>query len=66
MPLDTKVGLCPCDIVLDGDPARPREEVQQRRHFSAHVYCDQMAGCIRIPLGREVGLGPGDIVLYGD
>jgi len=25
MPLDTKVGLGPCHIVLDGDPARPHE-----------------------------------------
>ena len=31
-----------------------------------HVYCDQTAGCIRIPLGTEVGLGTGDIVLDGD
>ena len=34
--------------------------------FSAHVYCGQTAGWIRIPLGTEVGLGPGDIVLGGD
>jgi len=33
--------------------------------FSAHVYCGQTAGCISIPLGTEVGLGPGDIVLDG-
>jgi len=30
------------------------------------VYCGQTAGWIRIPLGTEVGLGPGDIVLDGD
>jgi len=35
-------------------------------YFSAHVYCCQTALCIRIPLGTEVGLGPGDIVLDGD
>jgi len=35
-------------------------------HFSANVYCGQTAGCIRMPLGKEVGLGPGDIVLDGD
>jgi len=34
--------------------------------FSAHVYCSQTAEWIRIPLGTEVGLGPGDIVLNGD
>jgi len=30
------------------------------------VYCGQTAGWIRIPLGTEVGLGPGDIVLDDD
>ena len=34
--------------------------------FSAHVYCGQTAVCIRIPLGTEVGLSLGDIVLDGD
>ena len=34
--------------------------------FSADVYCGQMAVCIRIPLGTEVGLRLGDIVLDGD
>jgi len=32
----------------------------------AHVYCDQMAGWIKMTLGMEVGLGPGHIVLDGD
>jgi len=30
---------------------------------SAHVCCGQTAGWIKMPLGREVGIGPGDIVL---
>ena len=30
------------------------------------VYCRQTAGWIKMPLGMEVGLGPGDIVLDGD
>jgi len=30
------------------------------------VYCRQMVGWIRMPLGMEVGLGPSDIVLDGD
>ena len=34
--------------------------------FLAHVYCGQTAVRIRIPLGTEVGLSLGDIVLYGD
>jgi len=27
------------------------------------VYCGQVVGWIRMPLGMEVGIGPGDIVL---
>jgi len=34
--------------------------------FSVHVYCGQMSGWIKMPLGREVGLSPGYIVLDGD
>jgi len=34
--------------------------------FSAHVRCGQTAGWIKVPLGTEVSLGPGDIVLDGD
>ena len=32
----------------------------------AHVYCGQTVGWIKMKLGMEVGLGPGDIVLDGD
>ena len=38
----------------------------QSPQFSAHYYCVQMAGCIKMPLGMEVGLSPGDFVLDGD
>jgi len=31
--------------------------------FSAHVCCGQMTEWIKMPLGREVDLGPGNIVL---
>jgi len=31
--------------------------------FSAHICCGQMAGWIKMPLGRELGLGPSNIVL---
>jgi len=34
--------------------------------FSAHVYCGQTAGWIKVALGMEVGLGPGHIVLDGN
>jgi len=33
---------------------------------AAHVYCGQTARWLRIALGTEVGLGPGDTVLHGD
>ena len=32
----------------------------------AYFCCGQMAGCIKIPLGMDVGLSPGDFVLDGD
>jgi len=32
----------------------------------AHISCGQMAGWIKLPLGMEVGLGPGVFVLCGD
>jgi len=38
----------------------------QNPQFLAHFYCGKMAECIKMPLGMEVGLGPGHIVLDGD
>jgi len=35
-------------------------------NFSAHVYYGKTSGCVRIPLGTKIGLGPGDIMLDGD
>jgi len=34
--------------------------------FSAHVYCGQTTGLMKTPLGTEVDLGPGQIVLDED
>jgi len=34
--------------------------------FSANVRCGQTAGRTKMPLGMEVGLGPGDFVFDGD
>ena len=34
--------------------------------FSAHVYCGQTAGWMKVALGMQVGLGPGHTVLDGD
>jgi len=55
----------PWPFVLDGDPAPPALK-GHRLQFSAHICCGQVAGWIKIPLGREVGLGSSDIVLDGD
>jgi len=53
--------------VLDGDPApSPKRGVAPQKKFSAHVYCGHRAGCIKMALGMEVGLSPGDFVLDGD
>jgi len=49
--------------VLDGDTAPPKEA---QPTLLARVYCGQTAGWIKMPLGMEVGLGPGHIVLDGD
>jgi len=38
----------------------------QSAQFSAHFYCGQTAGCIKMPLGMEVSLSPGDFVSDGD
>ena len=34
--------------------------------FSAHICCGQMAAWIKMSLGMELGLDPGDFVLDGD
>jgi len=44
----------------------PSPKKGQSHQFSAHFYCGQTAGCIKMPLGTKVGLSPGDFVLDGD
>jgi len=39
---------------------------QPPTQFSAHMCCGQMAAWIKMPLGMELGLSPGDFVLHGD
>ena len=48
-----------------GDPA-PLPQRGTAPQFSAHICCGQMAGWIKMPLGMEVGVGPGDFVLDRD
>ena len=52
------------DIVLDRDPGPPPLKVHSPQ-FSANVRCGQTAGWIKMPLGTEVNLDSGDIVLDG-
>ena len=64
MPLGTEVGIGPDDNVLDGDPASPSPKGGGAPpQFSAHFYCGQTAGFIKMPLGMEVGLSQGDFGL---
>jgi len=65
MVLSMDIGLVPGDIVLDGEPA-PLEKGTAPAKFSAHVYCGQTAGWMKMALGTEVDLSLGDIVLDAD
>jgi len=64
MALGMEVGLGPCHILLDGDPALLPKKGQSPQ-FLAHVYCVPTAAWIKMLLGTKLGLGPGDIVLDG-
>ena len=65
MKLAMQVGLGPGYIVLDKDPALLLQ-IGTVTQFSAHICCGQMAGWIKMPLGREIGHSPGHIMLDGD
>jgi len=43
----------------------PPEKRAHPTQFLAHVYCGQTAGWMKTPLGMEVDLDPGHIVLDG-
>ena len=47
-------------------PSSPSPKGGRGPQFSTRVYCGQTAGWIKMPLGRQVGLSPSDIVLDGD
>jgi len=65
MALCMEVGLGSGHTVLDGDPARLPKKGAEPPIF-AHFYCGQMAGCIKMPFGMEVGFSPCDFVLDVD
>jgi len=53
--------------VLDGDPAPPQKKVGHSSPPTFQpMYCGQRARWIKVPLGVEVGLSPGHIVLDGN
>ena len=52
--------------MLYEDPAPLPERGTAVPQFSVHVCCGHMAGSIKMALGMEVGLSPGDFVLDGD
>ena len=47
-------------------PRYPKRGRNTHPQFSAHFYYGLTAGCIKMPLGTEVGLDPGDIASDGD
>jgi len=53
-----------CTRWVSSSPPHKRDGAPAQ--FSAYFYCVQTAGCIKMVLGMEVGLGPGHIVLDGD
>jgi len=52
-----RVGLGPHHFLRNGDPDPSAPKGFTSSHFSAHVYCAQTAGWIKMPLGMKVGLG---------
>jgi len=58
------VGFGPGDSVRWGPNSLPQKWPSPQ--FSARVCCGQTAGWIKMPLGMEVDLSPGHIVLDGD
>ena len=70
MPIGMDVGLGPGDFVFDGSQLPPEKSGTPTPPnfwpiFLAHVYCGQTAGWIKMSLGTEVNVGPGDVVLDG-
>ena len=62
-----EVCFSPGDVVLDGDqPHLLKKRWERSPQFSAHVYCGQTAGWMKMPLNTEVCLDPDDIVLDRD
>ena len=61
-----EVGLGPGDFMLDEVSTPPPQKGGRVPQLSAHVYCGQTAGWIKIATGMELSLCPRYIVLDGD
>jgi len=48
-----------------GPSSPPQKGYEAPSQFLVHFYCGQTAGCIKMPLGTEVGLSPGDMYSEG-
>jgi len=66
MVVGVEVGLSLGDFMKHGDPPLPKKGRSPTPQFSAHFYCGQTAGCIKMALGMEVYLILGDHVFDGD
>jgi len=58
--------LRPRRLCVRWGPRSPSPKGGRSPQFSAHVYCGQTAGWIKMLLGTKVGLSSGDSVLDGD
>ena len=63
--MEVELGPVHIAIVLNGDtaPSPKKGGKAPLPQFSAHLYCGQTAGFIKMPLGMEVGFRQGDFVL---
>jgi len=49
-----------------GPTTLPKRGAEPFPQFSAHFYCGQTVGCIKMPLGMELSISPEDFVLDGN
>jgi len=56
----------PRELFVRWGRSRPFLKRRRSPKFSAHDYCSQKAGWMKVALGMEVGVGPVHIVLDGD
>jgi len=52
--------------VLDGDPTLPSKKGTAPNFWPMSIVAKSLDGSIKMPLGTEVGFGPGGFVLDGD